>query len=186
MPAEEAAWIREAYDAADTILEYGSGGSTCLAAEMPGKTIFSVESDPDWAESMTAHLATHPPASTVRIHHVDIGPTGPWGYPRDDSHWSRFHRYPLSVWDREDFQHPDVVLVDGRFRVACLLAVLFRASRPVSVYFDDYADRQSYHAVERMIAPGETRGRMARFDVQPVPVPARDLTWVLAAFAQSR
>lgn len=186
MPPAEASWIRDAYHAAETILEYGSGGSTCLAADMPGKTIFAVESDPEWAESLAAYFAAHPPTSPVHLHQVDIGPTGPWGYPRDDSQWSRFHHYPLSVWDRADFQHPDVVLVDGRFRVACLLTVLFRASRPTAVYFDDYGDRPSYHVVERLVTPQETRGRMARFDLEPTAVPAAELSWLMDAFTRTQ
>ncbi len=44
------------YAAADVILEYGSGGSTVLAAEL-GRRVISVESDAAWAARMTEHLA---------------------------------------------------------------------------------------------------------------------------------
>ena len=44
LPEAEAALLRETYDRAGVILEYGSGGSTVLAAEQPGKTVPSVES----------------------------------------------------------------------------------------------------------------------------------------------
>ena len=44
------------YEAADTILEYGSGGSSVLAAEL-GRTVYSVESDKAWAERLAAHVA---------------------------------------------------------------------------------------------------------------------------------
>jgi hypothetical protein len=42
---EVAELVRETYAQAQVILEYGSGGSTVLASEMAGKTVFSVESD---------------------------------------------------------------------------------------------------------------------------------------------
>ena len=52
LPPAEAEALRAAYAIADVILEYGSGGSTALAAEMPGKTVFSVESDAAWLAGM--------------------------------------------------------------------------------------------------------------------------------------
>ncbi|EPX78549.1 hypothetical protein thalar_02341 [Litoreibacter arenae DSM 19593] len=38
-------------------MEYGSGGTTRLAAQMPGKLIFSVESDLMWALDLQADHA---------------------------------------------------------------------------------------------------------------------------------
>lgn len=182
LPEAEAAWLRAAYGEARTILEYGSGGSTVMAAEMPGKTVFSVESDPDWAAAMAAWFAVNPPRSTVHLHPVDVGPTKEWGMPRTDKAIRRFPDYPLSVWDRPDFAHPDTVLIDGRFRAACFLTVLFRATAPVTVYFDDYVGRAPYHRVERYVTPAEIRGRMARFDITPQPIPPRDLPLILATY----
>lgn len=45
----EAEVLRAGHALARVILEYGSGGSTVLAAGMPEKLVFSVESDRDWA-----------------------------------------------------------------------------------------------------------------------------------------
>lgn len=184
MPAEEAAWLREIYAAGRVILEYGAGGSTLIAAEMPGKTVFSVESDQEWAERMEQWFDAHPPASPVILHLAPIGPTKQWGMPQTDRGWRKYHRYPLSVWDRLDFRHPDTVLIDGRFRPACLLAVLYRASRPVTVLFDDYVTRPAYREVEQFIAPAETRGRMARFEIEPQPFPAERMMDVMDFFTR--
>lgn len=170
MSEVEAARLRAAYAGAGVILEYGSGGSTVLAAEMPGTQVFSVESDKAWARRMRGWFAAQPPAegSRVDVIHVDIGRTRTWGQPSDDSGWRRFARYPLGVWSREGFAHPDVVLVDGRFRVGCALATAIHATRPVTLLFDDYAGRARLQAVERFIgAPAAMHGRMAEFDVTP-------------------
>jgi hypothetical protein len=51
--AEESECLCRHYEAAGTILEYGSGGSTVLAAEL-GRTVFSVESDKAWAGRIAA------------------------------------------------------------------------------------------------------------------------------------
>ncbi|SDE52658.1 hypothetical protein SAMN04488105_104312 [Salipiger thiooxidans] len=146
MPEAEAALLRELYAGAEVILEYGSGGSTALAAGMPGKSVFSVESDRDWAQMMRGWLAGNPPAMGTEVDIVwsDIGETKDWGHPVDESEWRRWPRYPLEVWELPEFRHPDVVLVDGRFREGCALAALFLAERPLTLLFDDYARRQHY------------------------------------------
>jgi hypothetical protein len=107
------------------------------------------------------------------MHWADIGPTGKWGRPVNHKAWGRFHLYPLSVWDMPWFRHPDLILIDGRFRVGCLLTALYRIERPVTVLFDDYANRRHYvDAVETFVRPVEIVGRMARFELEPTPYPA--------------
>ncbi len=182
LPPDEAAWLTERYAAARVILEYGSGGSTVLAAEMPGTTVYSVESDLDWAERMSDYFAANPPVGTVHMHPVKIGKTGKWGAPIDDRGWRKYHHYPLTVWDRPDFIHPDLVLIDGRFRAACLIATLMRAEHPLTVLFDDYLGRPKYHEVERWAYKAEIRGRMARFEIEPWTPPRDDLVDILSIF----
>jgi hypothetical protein len=171
------------YEAAETILEYGSGGSTVLAAKL-GKTVFSVESDQDWAERMAHHVASL--SDKAHVHWADVGPTGPWGVPMKPREFRKFHGYALSVWDRPDFEHPDLVLVDGRFRAACLAAVVMRATKPVTVLFDDYAKRGYYHGVERLAQKEETVGRMARFTVTPGAIPPDMVTQTVGWFTDPR
>jgi hypothetical protein len=166
-PSEEAARLRQVYRPAQVILEYGSGGSTVLAAEHPGKLVFSVESDREWAVRLQYEIDTRNLPSPALVYHVDIGPTGAWGRPLSPEVWTRFHHYPLAIWDEPFFRQPDVVLIDGRFRPACLMAVLLRTRKPVTVLFDDYTGRPAYHSVEAFIRPSEIVGRMAIFEVQP-------------------
>ncbi|WP_235866627.1 hypothetical protein [Primorskyibacter flagellatus] len=181
MPVPEAALLRAEYARAEVILEYGSGGSTVLAAEMPGKTVFSVESDNGWAQMMRAWFNDNPPSegTSVDVIWSDVGETKEWGRPVDDSQWRRYPRYPLEVWGLPEFRQPDVVLVDGRFREGCALAAAFMAQRPLVLLFDDYAQRKNYHAVEEFLGTPEMTGRMARFDVTPQPVPPAQLLRIM-------
>ena len=112
LPEAEAEALRVAFAAAGVILEYGSGGSTVLAAEMPGKVVFSVESDPDWLAMMRSWFEANPPQAQLVLHHGDIGPTKAWGKPKDNAAFQKWPGYPISVWDRPDFVHPDLVLID--------------------------------------------------------------------------
>lgn len=181
MPETEAEALTAAYRDASVILEYGAGGSTLLASDM-GKTVFSVESDAKWIARIQEWFDGHKAKGRVVLHHANIGPTGKWGMPTGARSFRSFPGYALSVWAREDFQHPDVVLVDGRFRPACLLATAFHIQRPVTVLFDDYAERDAYHGVEDMFRPVRMHGRMAEFHLEPTPVPAERLDWVMGWF----
>lgn len=182
-PQAGAEAVIKAYGAASEILKYGSGGSTVLAALL-GKSIVSVESDRDWAARMTDTLAGI--SDQARVHCVDIGETKKWGFPKDRQGFNRYHVYALSVWDRPDVSDPDLVLIDGRFRKACIAAVHLRARRPTTVLIDDDVNRDHYHVVEKLARREETYGRMARFSVTPEPTPPEMMTEVSGLFADSR
>ena len=169
------------------ILEYGSGGSTVLAAGQPGKFVMSVECDFDWALAMRRHLDAmdggRGPASPVVLHHVDIGATGDWGRPLDSSDWQKFHLYPTRVWDEPFFRAPDLMLIDGRFRPACFVTACLRTTRPLRVLFDDYRDRPQYHGVERLARPARMVGRMAEFEIAPRVYDPQEITRAIAEFS---
>jgi len=186
LPPAEAEAVRTVYEAADVILEYGSGGSTALAAQMPGKTVFSVESDADWLQGMHDWFAANPPVCDLHLHHGNIGPTKEWGAPAREGSFRRWPSYPIEVWDRDDFRHPDVVLVDGRFRAACFLTTLFRIARPVTLLWDDYVGRKPYHEMEDFAAPSALVGRMAVFELHPTAIPADKLGQIVTTYLRQQ
>lgn len=166
-PDEVASFVQDCYTTKLNILEYGSGGSTAFAAEQVGRTVFSIESDLEWVRMMQRWFLHEPPKGSIQLHHVNIGPTKEWGLPKDTSRLLHYIDYPMSVWQRPDLVHPDVVLIDGRFRVACFVATLMHIRRPTTILFDDYTDRPHYHIVEELLAPAKTVGRMAVFEAKP-------------------
>jgi hypothetical protein len=177
--------VERRYAKARVILEYGSGGSTVLAASQPGKFIQSVECDFDWAMNLRLHLDEIGTASPVVIFPVDIGPIGMWGRPVDSADWHKFRRYPVDVWDQPFFRHPDLVLIDGRFRPACFAAVCLRITKPVCLLFDDYFDRPQYHEVEALAKPTRAFGRMAEFILEPQSFAPEEITRALSLFSQA-
>lgn len=182
-PADVAALVAATYEEAHSILEYGSGGSTVLAAKMPNKEIYSVESDKAWAEDMRHYLSHSPDIqSKALIHHVNIGKTKKWGAPVDDRSWRQWHKYPLSVWSAHEFRQPQVVLIDGRFRAACFFAVCMKTAKPVRILFDDYTERQHYHVVEVVSRPKHTTGRMAIFEIVPNMINRSMLDMIFESF----
>lgn len=184
-PDEVRAHVEHRYSEARVILEYGSGGSTVMAASQPGKFIQSVECDLDWAMNLRLHLDEIETASPVVVYPVDIGPTGLWGRPLDSTHWQKFSRYPVDIWNQPFFRHPDLVLIDGRFRPACFATVCLRITRPVRLLFDDYFDRPQYHTIESLAEPVRTIGRMAEFELTPRVLDPKEITHTLSFFSQA-
>lgn len=167
LPPLERHFVRQAYADAEAVLEYGSGGSTVLAARM-GTPVISVESSMDWAVTLQEELnkmqSRH---AMTKVVHVDIGPTKKWGYPVNNAKFANYWAYPLEPWLRHAELNPDTVLIDGRMRTACFVATLAMTKRDVRILFDDYGDRKVYHRVERFLKPTEMVGRMAIFDARP-------------------
>jgi len=177
-------FLKDTYAAADTILEYGSGGSTVLGASL-GKKLWSIESDPNWTDKLNAKIKADYPNANVQVIHRDIGKTGKWGKPKNASNAVNYHSYPMSIWDRTDFEQPDVVLIDGRFRPACFVTAVMRLAKPATILFDDYRDRERYQIVERFMKPARMVEKMAVFNYIPTPIPAEAYGWMIPTFFQT-
>lgn len=168
MPPDETEAVCEAYRKARVIGEYGSGGSTAFAATDCSARLRSVEADADWLEKMRLWLDENAPQWQARLTlvHCDIGPTARWSMPSDMGNWQKFWTYPQALWTDKDFA-PDLVLIDGRFRMGCLAACLLNCQAPMVVMMDDYLVRPEYHAVEEVVGSPELIGRLARFELRP-------------------
>ncbi|MCI1726041.1 hypothetical protein, partial [Acetobacter peroxydans] len=75
-PEEEKKYLIEAYKQHDIILEYGSGGSTMVAASQKNSLVMTIESDRAWTENIHKLLIENYPQAHVLLQWVDIGPTG--------------------------------------------------------------------------------------------------------------
>jgi hypothetical protein len=100
-------------------LEFGSGGST-LALLDAATRVVSVESDPEWARRVRAFARFLGKAERLEVRYIDIGPVADYGRPQDPGASERWPAY----WRAGDDLTPDVVFIDGRFRVACGLNAL--------------------------------------------------------------
>ena len=142
--------LRECFSKATSLVEFGSGGSTQLAVQSPSlRRIWSVESDPAWIGKLRGlpDVAQAEAAGRLRFVHADIGRTGDYGMPLDASAQERWPGYYQSVWMDPATVEADLVLVDGRFRVACALEALARARPHAILLFHDFWNRTHYHPV---------------------------------------
>jgi hypothetical protein len=167
MPALEKEVLQRTYANAGTILEFGSGGST-LYAIRNNKAIVSVESDNNFLNALIKESVKHNLPINDQLVHADIGLTGRYGAPlfgvfRRNVHKLGLH-YVLSGYGHSQFQdkQPDVIFVDGRWRVAaCLYGLLVGWKRP-TILLDDYEDRRGYGAVIEKYFSVQSFGRLAQ------------------------
>jgi hypothetical protein len=164
---ESTAYFCTQLERARNYLEYGSGGSTVLANKLVN-TLVSVDTDANLQAEVRRKLAQLPRRTMTKLIHVNIGLTLETGMPvfakPTRRRLRRWEDYATAPWRyfRSIAQQPDLILVDGRFRVACILESLLSLS-PLSntqILVDDYMDRPHYHVVERF-ADFDRVGRMA-------------------------
>jgi hypothetical protein len=148
-------------------LEYGSGGSTRIAARHV-ETLVTVESDKHYLRSVVRSLPSDERQRRELIH-ANIGLTEEWGAPvfrkltrRRAARWAAYAAIPWKRLGRLNLE-PDLILVDGRFRVACVLESVRHLRKPAdcTILLDDYAPRRYYHSVETFCDVQRLEGRMA-------------------------
>ena len=155
-----------------TYLEYGSGSSTFEAARS-GVAFVTVESDSRFLAAVARHCRAIAPADAKqeRFLHGNIGRTGPWGKPVLPSvtRPNTWRRYPLAPWQALGAGfHADFVLIDGRFRVACALAVIaHQPDASWTMLVDDYVGRDEYTPIAHFANLVAQHGRMAQFRPRP-------------------
>lgn len=125
--------------------EFGSGGSSKLVARN-NTTVYGVESDKNWINILCKETGQR-----CKVSWVDIGPTKEWGYPVDNTYKDKFPLYSEAILQHQNSF--DLILVDGRFRVACTLNAIIhtltvqRQINQTFIFIHDFWDRPNYHSV---------------------------------------
>ncbi len=166
---ETAEWLQRRLRGTKLFLEFGSGGSTVLANRLGVRTI-TVESDPFYGAAVRKAL-TNPGLTTMVF--PKVGLTKEWGMPVFFKKRKGL-RYASAPFDRLDSLFPDFVMVDGRYRIACVLETARQAHLAGSIaqlMLDDYEGRPRYHVLEGYLGIPERIGRAAVFTIGKVPVP---------------
>jgi len=99
----------------------------------------------------------------LNLSYCDVGPIGDWGVPVSYDKAENFDAYTDWVWQQGI--NPDIVLIDGIFRICCFLTSLLHAKKGTFLIFDDYKNNQYYHCVEQFLKPQQYCGKQAIFVV---------------------
>jgi hypothetical protein len=99
--------------------EYGAGASTIWVAKNIQCNILSTDSSSKWLDEVSRKS---PIDAKLNLHYSNVGPIGKWGTPIGYEKAENFSDYTNWMWKQN--VKPDVVLIDGRFRVCCFLKCL--------------------------------------------------------------
>ncbi|MBV9992173.1 MAG: hypothetical protein JOZ72_12890 [Alphaproteobacteria bacterium] len=154
MSAAERARLDGELRAARAYFELGMGGSSLMAVRAGIAEMVSIDSDASWVEAVRAHpeIAPRLADGSIALLHADIGPVADWGRPADRSalrKWSAYLSTGWAEWARRGAM-PDLVFVDGRFRVACCLSVAVACAhlpteKAPRVLLHDVDDKRAYY-----------------------------------------
>lgn len=133
-------------DNATKYFEFGSGGSTYQASLRKNiKQITSVESDIQWYTKMK-QIINNANVELIYVEMYTIPNT--WGFPGPNSKIDNWVKYSNIICEIDNSKKDiDLVLIDGRFRVACCLKCFNVVSDDCKIIFDDFLTRPYYHVV---------------------------------------
>lgn len=133
--------------------EYGSGGSTCMASRMENiHWIHTTESNEKWVHELKKNPDVEKRIIKKQILFtvIDIGGNPQfWGYPQNESKKFNWPSYSQAICISKYI--PDLVLIDGRFRVACAIQVMIHCHESTIICIHDYLNRKHYHCLENFM-----------------------------------
>lgn len=145
-------WLESYIDSHMKVFEWGSGGSTIFFARHASRVI-SIEHDLAWFRAVSARLVVAS-LDGVQLLHVPPDLCTDYSSPLEEGAMKRykstdtrfenelFFRYAGSILEYPD-EYFDVVMVDGRARIACLYLSLRKVTDGGAVILDN-SDRAHY------------------------------------------
>lgn len=134
-------------DKATVYFEFGSGGSTYQASIRPNiQKIYSVESDKKWYNYMKERI----PSYKITYYYNEMYTLpNTWGNPGINSTKEQKISYSNKILELSPEQQSeiDLIMIDGRFRVACCLKCFNVINSECLIIFDDFLNRKQYHDV---------------------------------------
>ncbi|MCW3476559.1 hypothetical protein [Limobrevibacterium gyesilva] len=163
MSDDEVDLLRNFLVCSDRYLEFGSGGSTCLAASLVKTSVTAIDSSQQWVDSVAQACAAHADWLQPTLIYVDIGPIGDWGWPTDPQTRPRWPAYHARIWAHPDTAKTDFILIDGRFRVASFMQSMLRCLPDAFIAMHDFRSRPHLHVVEEVARLVARAGELSVF-----------------------
>lgn len=128
-------------DKATNYLDFGSGGSTYNASIRDNiKLIISNESDYQWYNKCKKNIKHE----NFTFNYINLkSKRGTWGTPGNNCSKSNCIKYS----DFPKNTKIDLVLIDGRFRVACCLKCFDNIDDNCFIIFDDFLNRKKRYQI---------------------------------------
>ena len=136
--------------------EFGAGGSTNVASYYKMK-IYSVESDTKWHKLLKDN--------NIKANYITVDlKARSLGHPGKETNIEDWKKY-IQAYKKE--YNADIILIDGRFRVACGLDIFNKIRNDTVVLIHDYTNRKEYHILENYYVKIETWDTLVSFVKRP-------------------
>ena len=138
--------------------EFGGGGSTVLANSYSNiQKIIAIDSNIDWINKIKNNLNTN----KIGFCYIDVNAPRNSGYPKDESKKENWELYSNSIsnYNKNNF---DLILVDGRFRVACAIKSYLHMNDTNILLVHDY-NRTHYRDIEKLFVKISSIGTLTAF-----------------------
>lgn len=137
--------------------EYGSGSSTLLAKKL-NINFISLELDYFFFIKIKNIINNN------NIKFINLGPVGEFSYPilKIDYQIKKYILYINQFFKKK--KYPDLILIDGRFRIACCLNLLrqnFKILKKITIILDDYKKREKIYKTVKKFYNIKKIGRFA-------------------------
>ena len=139
MKKEDKQLLYQGFNRSHIYFEIGSGTSTFQALKH-GLKVISVESDAAWYNKMKEIF---PEECDINYILIDFHIYNKMGYPGKNTTKEEMYQYTHQY--KPEF-NADMILIDGRFRVACALNILPYIDNTTDVYIHDFT-KNRYHIV---------------------------------------
>jgi len=129
------------------ILNIGSGGSTYQASIRDNiKKMYCVESDMNWLNKLKKNIKKN---NIKFIYNSLNSLPNTWGRCGENVTDKQKINYSSQMMklSKNEINSIDLVLIDGRFRVACCLKCYNIIKDKCLIAFDDFLTRQNYHII---------------------------------------
>ena len=140
MHPKEIEFVTSQLKISDTMLEWGSGGSTLLFSNYVSK-YYSIEHVEDWYKKVMDKLIEYP---LLDISYKHIAPNHPKTKPTRYKEFKTYIEYPSTLG-----QKFDKVFIDGRARAQCAEFIIPYLNEDSIVFMHDYFKRPQYHSIEK-------------------------------------
>ena len=186
MPEKEKKLFYKYLDKSIYYFEFGSGGSTYQALIRDNiKSIYSIENHEPYYKNLLDQLKKENKLNLKKINYIlvkmDTKPNTT-GHPSKKSKfkdWVKYSRY-LKELDSSITNKIDLILIDGRFRAACLLNSFSSINMNTIIIFDDFygtsPPREKYYGIVlNYFDIIEKKGRMVVLKKKEVIPPSKEI-----------
>lgn len=149
------------------VFEWGSGVSTLYLTLNRDCNLISIDSSRNWTRLINSKLQSINLTDSKVVNYINIGPTIHYGIPLKilrPIFKKTFSRYWSAARHFRNFD-PNIVIVDGRFRLICSLEALQVFKSPFMFIIDDYIERASFRILEEFLGSPIIVNRAAIFNI---------------------